>query len=351
VRVSTRPPLLAPEQTRSALHWLPLRPPHTRTSSGCSAVLFGMFFIYLGGGAQGMAASLALLLFSVAMNTGGLQTMYDGVMGGSSVGVGGAGPGWEPRGAPRGREQRRRQQEQEHAYGGPAGPRHAQAMASGWQTHISAAVSVLIVLVFACGYALQHYPHNGAVRRLRLALLSVQDAVQRWLQANAWQWQAGAGGGGGGGPVPGEDQRQRASSAHVAALPTERYASRTALLGWSAVALKDELQRLHRVAAIRGGYDGGKEARETEALLRGGVGVEKSELVDAVLKARGGESGQSCTICLGDYEDGSSSAEGGEATPPTLLRVLPCGHRFHCDCVDRWLIEQSRKCPLCSANV
>ena len=174
------------------------------------------------------------------------------------------------------------------------------------------------------------------------------------MRENVWaQWHAGAGfgrDGAAGGPGPGDDQRPRASSAQVSALPTERFASRTALLTWSAAELKGELQKLHRHAAARGGYDGGKEARETEALLRGGVGVEKSELVDAVTKARGGESGQSCTICLLDYEDALVVGD-TQQTPATLLRVLPCGHRFHCDCVDRWLIEQSRKCPLCSKSV
>ena len=299
-----------------------------------------------------MAASLALLLFSVAMN-GGLQNVYDGFAGG-----GGAGPGWEPR-SHRGRERWQREHQEESRpewsrYGGGPGPRQQAAMASGRMSHIGIAMSFCIVVIFACGYAMQHFPNNIAVRRLRLALLSVQDAIERCLRANAWQWHAGGAGvgrdAGAGRPGHADDQRQRASAAHVSALPTERFASRESLLMWGAADLKGELQKLHRHAAARGGYDGGKEARETEALLRGGVGVEKWELVDAVMKARGGESGQSCTICLADYEDAVLVGE-TESTPATLLRVLPCGHRFHCECVDRWLIEQSRKCPLCSASV
>lgn len=42
-----------------------------------------------------------------------------------------------------------------------------------------------------------------------------------------------------------------------------------------------------------------------------------------------------CCICLGVFEDGDK------------VKVLPkCDHRFHSDCVDRWLSTQS-SCPLC----
>lgn len=43
-----------------------------------------------------------------------------------------------------------------------------------------------------------------------------------------------------------------------------------------------------------------------------------------------------CTVCMDEYEEGD------------LLRALPCGHLFHCKCIDRWLSSHST-CPMCAA--
>jgi hypothetical protein len=45
-----------------------------------------------------------------------------------------------------------------------------------------------------------------------------------------------------------------------------------------------------------------------------------------------------CCICLNDYE------------PAQSLRVLPCAHHFHKDCVDEWLLVNST-CPTCRTSI
>lgn len=46
-----------------------------------------------------------------------------------------------------------------------------------------------------------------------------------------------------------------------------------------------------------------------------------------------------CSICLGGFEEGDK------------VKVLPvCCHRYHCECVDKWLMAHS-SCPICRTSV
>lgn len=61
------------------------------------------------------------------------------------------------------------------------------------------------------------------------------------------------------------------------------------------------------------------------------------------IRYRAGEGGgadgdDSCTICCEAFKEGES------------LRLLPCFHRYHENCVDRWL-QQSRTCPVCKHDI
>ena len=46
------------------------------------------------------------------------------------------------------------------------------------------------------------------------------------------------------------------------------------------------------------------------------------------------ESGLTCSVCTDDFIKGQS------------LRVLPCDHKFHPECIDPWLLNVSGTCPL-----
>jgi len=69
--------------------------------------------------------------------------------------------------------------------------------------------------------------------------------------------------------------------------------------------------------------------------------MEKSELVDLILGKDGDTSNQMCAICFGDYENGD------------IQRVMACGHKFHLECVDQWILKSAADsknppcCPTC----
>ena len=83
---------------------------------------------------------------------------------------------------------------------------------------------------------------------------------------------------------------------------------------------KRDLRALTRVGPYRGGRGGGAGA-------------------DHVQEAEEAEEADSCSICLQEYEPGEK------------VRYLPCQHVFHRDCVDEWLLGESRLCPMCKRSV
>lgn len=48
-----------------------------------------------------------------------------------------------------------------------------------------------------------------------------------------------------------------------------------------------------------------------------------------------------CSVCLAiiGHEDGERE--------DVMVRVLPCNHFFHVECIDRWLINNKKHCPYC----
>lgn len=46
-----------------------------------------------------------------------------------------------------------------------------------------------------------------------------------------------------------------------------------------------------------------------------------------------------CPICLNEYEEGEK------------MRILPCEHAYHVECIDKWLLRNNRFCPVCKRRV
>ncbi|KAJ2897657.1 hypothetical protein IWW38_001643 [Coemansia aciculifera] len=50
------------------------------------------------------------------------------------------------------------------------------------------------------------------------------------------------------------------------------------------------------------------------------------------------EEATACVVCLDVY------------TANSTVRKLACGHAFHPNCIDKWLLKRSCRCPLCNSD-
>ena len=153
-------------------------------------------------------------------------------------------------------------------------------------------------------------------------------AIRRGAQRNAAR-QGNAAGGDGGRPrqrhtTGTHAERLAAAASLIQKLPIEIYHTKEELEGMSIGELKGLL--------VKGGQ--GDEAATC---------VEKADLVGLLIKGNNSTS-ESCSICVEDYTSGD------------CLRVVPCGHRFHLECIDRWFLSSTdysrpASCPMCNLEL
>lgn len=89
------------------------------------------------------------------------------------------------------------------------------------------------------------------------------------------------------------------------------------------------------------GQDPGNENNGAESAEQSSVKGEAPIAAIAVTNADGTQEDGSlgCSICTEDFTRGEE------------VRVLPCNHKFHPECVDPWLLNVSGTCPLCRIDL
>lgn len=84
---------------------------------------------------------------------------------------------------------------------------------------------------------------------------------------------------------------------------------------------------------------GSEQPTHAEAPLGGGPDIVTTEAADGSNEetmdaANATDNGLACSVCTDDFVKGQD------------IRVLPCKHKFHPECIDPWLLNVSGTCPL-----
>lgn len=80
----------------------------------------------------------------------------------------------------------------------------------------------------------------------------------------------------------------------------------------------------------------GKALENATALASASNPSRRASLAATVAARTSGDlSDAMCVICLDEFSAGET------------VRQLPCGHEYHCECIDPWLTVKSASCPLC----
>jgi len=69
-------------------------------------------------------------------------------------------------------------------------------------------------------------------------------------------------------------------------------------------------------------------------VVKKGMSAEEIAKMPVEVHSNEVDGSHSCTVCISEYEDGES------------LRKLPCGHKFHVECIDTWM-DSNITCPIC----
>lgn len=115
---------------------------------------------------------------------------------------------------------------------------------------------------------------------------------------------------------------------YEALLELDRLPSTEALQEFLQGASDDLIERIPSYIFV----DPSKQAVHDDALAK--EEEEKESSVPSFAPKDDEDTAMSCSICLELYVDGEQ------------LRVLPCMHQFHSECVDKWLRRYAR-CPIC----